>query len=168
MLCIAEHGIRGVRVGDVAARAGVSTALIYYHFSDRAGLLSATLTYINAQFERGTDAPDARTALLSEFADGDPVRQTSIAWNELRASAIFDAALVPAVRSATRRWNASIAAALGADDADSRADAEVLTSLVEGLAARWLSGTITRSRAVELLSRTIESLLDPSTDHTAT
>lgn len=156
--CIAERGIRGVRVTDVAARAGVSTGLIYYHFTDRAGLLSATLDHINAEFERGASGPDARAALLAELADGEAVRQSSIAWNELRASAIFDQTLAPAVSAATGRWNLSIAAALGVGGAD--ADAEILTSLVEGLAARWLSGSISRARAVELLSRAIESLID--------
>ncbi|MYV72610.1 TetR family transcriptional regulator, partial [Streptomyces sp. SID1046] len=32
---IARRGVRGLRVSDLAAEAGVSTALIYYHFKDR-------------------------------------------------------------------------------------------------------------------------------------
>ncbi|MZE52785.1 TetR family transcriptional regulator, partial [Streptomyces sp. SID5770] len=32
---IARRGVRGLRVEELAAEAGVSTALIYYHFKDR-------------------------------------------------------------------------------------------------------------------------------------
>ena len=38
---IASRGVRGLRVNTVAADAGVSTGLLYYHFTDRDGLLSA-------------------------------------------------------------------------------------------------------------------------------
>ena len=44
---IARDGVRGLRVTDVAEEAGVSPGLLYYHFTDRSGLLSATLDYIN-------------------------------------------------------------------------------------------------------------------------
>lgn len=33
---IARNGVRGLRVEELASEAGVSTALIYYHFKDRA------------------------------------------------------------------------------------------------------------------------------------
>ncbi len=44
---IAQRGVRGLRVSDVAEVAGVSPGLLYYHFKDRGGLLAAALTYIN-------------------------------------------------------------------------------------------------------------------------
>ena len=153
---IAASGLRGLRVNDVAAAAGVSSGLIYYHFTDRAGLLAATLDHINTQFARGAGAQDARSALLGELGASKAVRESSIAWNELRASAIFDTELAPAIAATTRSWNDSIAAVLG----DNAADAEILTSLVEGLAARWLSGTISRPHAEVLLTRAIDAILD--------
>jgi TetR/AcrR family transcriptional repressor of bet genes len=153
---IAASGLRGLRVNDVAVTAGVSSGLIYYHFTDRAGLLAATLEHINAEFARGTGAQDTRSALLGELGAGKAVRESSIAWNELRASAIFDPQLAPAIAATTRSWNDSIAEVLGGN----AANAEILTSLVEGLAARWLSGTISRPHAEELLSRAIDSILN--------
>ena len=38
---IARDGVRGLRVEKLAAEAGVSTALIYYHFHDRDGIVPA-------------------------------------------------------------------------------------------------------------------------------
>jgi AcrR family transcriptional regulator len=40
-----ERGIAHLRTRDVAARAGVSEACIYYHFGDRHGLLQAVLEH---------------------------------------------------------------------------------------------------------------------------
>ncbi|MFD9049644.1 TetR/AcrR family transcriptional regulator [Streptomyces zaomyceticus] len=51
---IARRGVRGLRVEELAAEAGVSKALVYYHFEDRAGLLRSTLEFIGARAERYT------------------------------------------------------------------------------------------------------------------
>lgn len=68
---IARSGVRGLRVEQVSAEAGVSTALIYYHFKDRAGLLRRTLEFINRRAIRYTDAAldssDAPLAQLTEM-----------------------------------------------------------------------------------------------------
>lgn len=74
---IARRGVRGLRVGELAAEAGVSTSLIYYHFTDRAGILRRTLEFISdradrytAEREDGSDDPESppdelkRTLLL--------------------------------------------------------------------------------------------------------
>lgn len=52
---IARQGVRGLRVSELAAEAGVSTALAYYHFKDRAGILRRTLEFISDRAERYTD-----------------------------------------------------------------------------------------------------------------
>ncbi|MET8759884.1 helix-turn-helix domain-containing protein [Lentzea sp. NPDC004782] len=44
---IAQDDVRGLRVEKLTAEAGVSTALIYYHFKDRAGILRAALEHVN-------------------------------------------------------------------------------------------------------------------------
>ncbi|MFD7962361.1 TetR/AcrR family transcriptional regulator [Streptomyces zaomyceticus] len=51
---IARRGVRGLRVEELAAEAGVSKALVYYHFEDRAGLLRSTLEFIGDRAERYT------------------------------------------------------------------------------------------------------------------
>ena len=69
---IAEHGVRGLRVAQLSAEAGVSTALIYYHFTDRDGILRAALEYINERAQDYT-TPSAdshpRTQLESMLLD---------------------------------------------------------------------------------------------------
>ena len=101
---IARRGVRGLRVEELAAEAGVSTALIYYHFKHRLGILRATLEFINDRAdsytaERDPDAAplDARgeleQTLLLELQDIPEVRENSTAWGELRATAVFDAEL---------------------------------------------------------------------------
>lgn len=69
---IARNGVRGLRVEELAAEAGVSTALIYYHFKDRAGLVQRTLAFISDRATGYTDeaieavegTEDARAVLL--------------------------------------------------------------------------------------------------------
>jgi AcrR family transcriptional regulator len=46
--CLADDGIDGVRIARVAQRAGVSTALVHYHFATREALLAEAL---EASFE---------------------------------------------------------------------------------------------------------------------
>ncbi|MFC9893625.1 TetR/AcrR family transcriptional regulator [Nocardia sp. NPDC127579] len=172
---IAQDGVRGLRVDKLAAAAGVSTALIYYHFKDRAGILSAALEHVNhrAQTYTEPDGLDGRerieAILLRELQGDEHVRETSIAWGELRASAAFDPGLRAPLRATTEAWSADIealiraardtgACASGVDAADS---AERLTALVEGLSERWHSGSLTLERARELLSGAIALELGP-------
>lgn len=179
---IAIAGVRGLRVNDVAAEAGVSPGLLYYHFTDRAGLMAATLEFIDAGARaHGTNngAPDALHVLLGEIEDNTEVRKNSVAWNELRSVAVFEKDLAGSLAETTHRWNRHTADALAADahgggvsvggvsvggvpvggvpvggdvvSADLAAAAEILTSLVEGLSGRWLSGSISTERARELM-----------------
>ncbi|MET8998613.1 TetR/AcrR family transcriptional regulator [Amycolatopsis sp. Hca4] len=160
---IARNGVRGLRVEEVAAEAGVSTGLIYYHFKDRAGLLAATLDHVNDRAERYTtrtlpESGDPRARLeqrlLLELQDVDEVRETSLAWGELRASAVFEPGLRDRLAAACGLWVAEIAELVAAAGAPAKAEdaAERLTALVEGLSERWLSGTLTLDRARELLA----------------
>ncbi len=168
MRVIAQDGVRGLRVEKLAAEAGVSTALIYYHFKDRSGVLHAALAHINNRALRYTDHAftdaDARTQLeqilLLELQDTDEVRGNSIAWGELRASAVFTHDLREPIDVTTRAWVADVetliregqsAGSVGADVAPADA-AERLTALVEGLSERWHSGSITLVRARQLLT----------------
>ncbi|MER7823246.1 TetR/AcrR family transcriptional regulator [Streptomyces sp. NPDC096097] len=53
---IARRGVRGLRVSDLAVEADVSTALIYYHFKDRTGILRHALAFISDRADRYTGA----------------------------------------------------------------------------------------------------------------
>lgn len=168
--CIARNGVRGLRVQDVAREAGVSPGLLYYHYTDRAGLLAASLAFVNERAARysadpaGADDPRERVRqqLHRELQDRPEVRENSAAWGELRASAIFDDTLRDQLAATTRAWNDTIVAAIGrsaARDVDPHRVAALLTALVEGLSNRWLSGTMTLDEAHRALDDAIEALL---------
>ncbi|MEY9848705.1 AcrR family transcriptional regulator [Streptacidiphilus sp. BW17] len=171
---IARRGVRGLRVGELAAEAGVSTSLIYYHFVDRAGILRRTLEYINDRAdrytaERGAEELDPRAdleqALLLELQDTAEVRENSTAWGELRASAIFEPDLREALAKATLTWIHETAELIGRVRPQGTAPAhaaaaERLTSLLEGLSMRWLSGSLPIEHARRLLAEAIAVELD--------
>lgn len=175
---IAQSGVRGLRVEKLAAEAGISTALIYYHFGSRAGLIRRTLEYVNDRAARYTEqalaSRDPRAQLeqmlLLEIQGTPTVRENSIAWGELRASAVFNDELREQLRDATQAWSADLQAVIklaqDAESADPAIDpsdsADRLTALVEGLSERWLSGSITLERAQHLLAGGITAELGPS------
>ncbi|MFJ1865765.1 TetR/AcrR family transcriptional regulator [Streptomyces sp. NPDC088097] len=171
---IARRGVRGLRVGELAAEAGVSTALIYYHFKDRTGILRHALAFIGDRADRytgtapgagpgadtGTADADPRRllerTLLLEFQDLPEVRENSTAWGELRAHAVFDPELREDLTAAGAAWVEEVAGLLGtlrpaAPAAAVTAAAERLTALLEGLSGRWLSGLAPLEHARELM-----------------
>ncbi|MBN6033879.1 TetR/AcrR family transcriptional regulator [Amycolatopsis sp. 195334CR] len=173
---IAQDGVRGLRVEKLAAEAEVSTALIYYHFKDRAGVLRRALDHVNDRAVRYTEsalsADDPRTRLeqmlLLELQDTDEVRTNSTAWGELRASAVFSDDLRESLRDSTEAWSADTETLIREAQAVGRVSATInpadaaerLTALVEGLSERWLSGSITLPRARELLTGAFTAELD--------
>lgn len=167
---IARRGVRGLRVEEVAAEAGVSAPLLYYHFGSRAGLVRAALEAAGEQAPssalRGEVPPGLtgyeaiESALLAELGDEPAVRENAVVWGEVSASAVFEEELRADVARVTEAWRAEVAAGIRAGiadgsvaagtDADDAAD--MLVSLVDGLCARWLAGTIDRERARRLLA----------------
>ncbi|MFF0479191.1 TetR/AcrR family transcriptional regulator [Streptomyces sp. NPDC004284] len=170
---IARRGVRGLRMEELATEAGVSTALIYYHFKDRAGVLRHTLEFISDRADRYTsdeDGPDGphdalaelEQSLLLEFQDLPEVRENSTAWGELRASAIFEPELRGDLARATLTWIHDVADLLGrirpsAPAPALTAAAERLTGLLEGLSSRWLSGALPLDHARELVKEAVSA-----------
>ncbi|MFF2081194.1 TetR/AcrR family transcriptional regulator [Kitasatospora sp. NPDC058162] len=170
---IARRGVRGLRVEELAAEAGVSTALIYYHFKDRTGILRSTLEFISDRAEgyttdRSDDAPpptareELEQTLLLELQDTVTVRENSTAWGELRASAVFDETLREDLARATRLWVQETAGLLGVIRPTASAmalagAAERLTALLEGLSTRWLSGSLPVTHARALMAEAIDT-----------
>ncbi|MFE7267313.1 TetR/AcrR family transcriptional regulator [Streptomyces sp. NPDC057592] len=168
---IARRGVRGLRMEELAAEAGVSIALIYYHFKDRAGTLRHTLEFISDRAERYTSDVDGAArpygaheeleqSLLLEFQNLPEVRENSTVWGELRASAIFEPELRGDLARASLAWIHDVADLLGqvrptAPAPDLTASAERLTALLEGLSTRWLSGALSLTHARELTSEAI-------------
>lgn len=169
---IAERGVRGMRVQEVAANAGVSVTLLYHYFGSREGLLEAALFAVSEQAERygGQAASTASTAreelvarLVGELRGTDEVRTNSAAWGELRWASVFDQRLRAAVHKLTAEWVDDIADLIGkvireeksSAEIDVQAAAERLVALVEGLSGRWLTGAVPLERLQALLTDAI-------------
>jgi AcrR family transcriptional regulator len=165
---IARRGVRGLRVEEVAADAGVAVSLLYYHFGTRQGLVRAALDHANERAVAATGGGSGfdvvARMLRSELADDRDTRVTSIVWGEVSASAVFEPDLREQLAAATATWVELLAERLRDGQADGSiraqldavAAAERLTALVEGLTGRWLSGVLARARAVQLLDEALE------------
>jgi AcrR family transcriptional regulator len=167
---IAENGIRGLRLEDVAARAEVALSLIYYHFGNRIDLLRATFQFVDENSSSTIlSSPGAGSAyarieagLLGEF-DGPRARSNAVVWSELTSYSVFEPRMRAEIETTNETWVAKIEALVGAGredgsirgDATPRDEAEILTSLLDGLISRWISGSLTGARARELLRATI-------------
>ena len=174
---IARRGIRGLRVEDVAAEAGVSAPLLYYHFGNRSGLVKAALEHASERapstaLRRPSDRSGheaVAAALEAELGDDPGVRDNAVVWGEASASAVFESELRADVKHVTDSWCATVADAIreGIEDGSIRSDidpgetAELLITLVDGLCARWLAGTMSRARARALLRDAVRQALAP-------
>jgi AcrR family transcriptional regulator len=172
---IAEHGVRGLRVSDIARVAGVSSGLLYYHFKDRDGLLAAALTYINDQARSyrqaasgsGVSRAQLIEHILGEIQDSAAVVENSLVWNELRASAVYEEPMREPLARTSEEWTRETAAAIRAaqdigevsETVDADNIALVLNALTEGLASRWLSQELTAAEARAHLRATAELML---------
>jgi AcrR family transcriptional regulator len=150
---IARRGVRGLRVEQVAAEAGVAVSLIYYYFGNRNGLVRATLDHANERAAARGAAGGAEAMLLAELDES--AHDTSVVWGEVLASAVFEPALRDGLRDANATWSDRVARAIDGGSPAARESAERLTALVDGLSARWLAGVLTRERARELLAGAI-------------
>jgi AcrR family transcriptional regulator len=172
---IALRGTRGMRIEEVAKAAGVSPALLYHHFTDRSGLLTAALQHIgdraNVYTEpKGATARDKLINLLTSEVQDDPtVRTNSAAWGELRDSAIFDESLRPTLEAQTLRWIDDITSLVKAGQRDGSISTHMkpsnvgirLSALVEGLSSRWLVGLLTTRETRRHIAESAQSLLGP-------
>jgi len=170
---IARTGTRGMRVDAIAKRAGVSVALIYHHFADRAGLLDAALRHVGDRADAYTDTAVGNgrervlAMVLGEVQDDALVRTNSAAWGELRDAATFEPALRPVLQELTERWVHDLTAVISegqsdgsiASSATPEATAVQLTALVEGLSSRWLTGLLSTTDARRHLVSATDALL---------
>ena len=154
---IARRGVRGLRVEQVASEAGVAVSLIYYYFGNRNGLVRATLDHANERATTIAAGDSVEAMLMAELEEGS--HDTSVVWNEVLASAVFEPALRDGLVAASRTWSDAVAQSIDGGSPAAREIADRLTALVDGLSARWLAGVITRERARELLAGAIAAEL---------
>jgi AcrR family transcriptional regulator len=169
--------VRGLKVEHVAAEAGVSPALLYYHFDNRSDLIRAALERAaqNASV-KSIDAGDGlsgfarvEATLCAEFSDDETVRDNAAVWSEVNASAVFDPSLREDLHAANQTWREALAECICAGQADGsiRADvdpqeaAAILASLVDGLCSRWLAGSLSPDEARALLRKALTDIFSP-------
>ena len=171
---IAQKGVRGLRIEEVASDAGVAPSLIYYHFGDRATLLRSALEYVGekaATYTETNHTGSGRDAvvdsLVAEIQDTSEIRENSAAWGEFRDFAVFEESLRPALFSASQRWIDDVARLVrrGQEDGSIASDlapesaGQQLTAVTEGLSTRWLAGVLSTEQARADLRDAIERFL---------
>ncbi len=169
---IARDGVDGLRMAAVAQEAGVSSALLHYHFATREELIRQAFVL---QDQRATETAEARLAgvvdplerirlLLAEQLSDDPgIRDGWILWGELQRLAIFNDDLRDAVVERSLRWIGMVAEEIGDAQAAGRVDRSLdaaesalrLTAFVDGIGEQVLIGSVPRAEAQRLLDRVI-------------
>lgn len=180
---IAERGLAGLSMTAVARRAGVTPALLYYHFGNRGALIRGALHHaadrgpsLNLLQARdrqsGLDA--MRAALLAEFDDDSGVRDLNVIWNDVGALAAIDPGVRGDLAEVTAAWNDAVAVGIlrGMADGSIRRGLEpvvaagILTALVEGLSQQWLARVITLAEARALVDDALVRMLVNGPDRT--
>jgi len=176
---IAERGIGGARIAQIANAAGVSTALVHYHFRTREVLLAETLDYAfdlaaavrlrpagDNDGGGGSAAHRLADVIEQSLPTTDPGRREWQLWAELWLGAARDPSLRPIAAQMYARYRTWIAAAIAEGIAagqfapvDPGDTADVAMALIDGLGLRVLLGDpsmpldLARERIGEVLAR---------------
>ncbi len=170
---IAERGVAGTRIADVAERCGVSPPALLYWFDSKEQLLAEALTADDDRFYEelaarvdGTAAPGERMVALIEAATENA--EDFALWMELWTWALRDADLRAARERFDSRWRAAIEAIVvdgvaagefGATDPPLAALA--IAALIDGLSAQAALGDpeVSNPRLTETVLASAEQLL---------
>ncbi|ABG31624.1 transcriptional regulator BetI [Roseobacter denitrificans] len=155
---IAEIGARGsldVTVGQIAKRAGMSTALAHHYFGGKDQIFLAAMQQIlrdfGAEVRRGLRAaptPRARVEALidASFAPSCFTPSTISAWMTLYASAATNPDTLRLLRVYQQRLHSNLIHALRPISSDPVAHAEVIAALIDGL---YLRAALSRSKSAD-------------------
>ncbi len=145
---IASDGIDDVRIARIAMDAGVSTALVHYHFATREALLAEALEY---SFEHAGDARTTATATGDRLRDmidqclplPGELERDWVLWVELWLRAVRHPELRPTAAKLYARMNDWLRAAIEEGDfgdVDAAAVADRTLALIDGFGVRALLG----------------------------
>jgi len=154
---IASEGIEEVRIARIAMDAGVSTALVHYHFETREALLAEALEYSFEQagdLRIGEEAPPgaSHAVRLARMVDqclplDESLERDWVLWVELWLRAVRHPELRPTAEELYRRmrdWFAAEIAAGVRDGEFARCDPEEVAdralALIDGFGVRALLG----------------------------
>ncbi|WP_077801595.1 TetR/AcrR family transcriptional regulator [Streptomyces sp. JHA26] len=161
---ISARGVAALRVADVAAALGVSSALVLYHFSTKEKLVAAAFSHaaeddlarLRALLGRRTSALRRLRAAVRWYAPTGQAKGWRL-WVEGWAASLREPALREVTRELDREWKAAIAEVIAEGAAagefpcpDPDGAALRLTALLDGLAVQLTSygGTVSRARAL--------------------
>ncbi len=141
---IAADGIDGVRIARIAMDAGVSTALVHYHFETREALLAEALAH---SFDRAGDTRTEGPQRLRDMIDqclplpGEQ-EQDWVLWVELWLRAVRHPELRPTAAKLYERMHAWFKEAIEEEfpDADPDVLADHILALIDGYGVRALLG----------------------------
>ncbi|MEM6886843.1 MAG: transcriptional regulator BetI [Pseudomonadota bacterium] len=149
---IAEIGARGsldVTVGQIAKRAGMSTALAHHYFGGKEQIFIAAMRRILRDFGqevvralRAADRPAdrARAIIEASFAPSCFTPATISAWTTLYASAQTSPQTLRLLRLYQRRLGSNLTSALRPLSDQPAEDARTLAALIDGLYLRAALG----------------------------
>ncbi|PPK94624.1 AcrR family transcriptional regulator [Kineococcus xinjiangensis] len=143
---VADRGLEGVSIRQVADRAGVSIGAVQHHFPTKNALLLAAMEHVSTRFraelqQRLSAAPSPGgalriLALLLAGADGAP-RASTVVWLSFAAHAAVDEQVAEVHRrewASLERFLADLVAAGAPHRTDPAGDAAALLALLDGLA----------------------------------
>ena len=169
---LAEDGVDGVRIPDVAARAGVSRPIVYKHFSNRQDILIGILEdfgeSLRARFEEvlgpNPESMDIKPALRAVIESTcDVLEDKGIgAWNLLSstgpdpdiekiAARVRDSILTP--------WVPKIGEVTGSSGNQVKSLSQMTAACARTILGMWLEGNLDRQEAVTTLMRATTALL---------
>jgi AcrR family transcriptional regulator len=173
---IAQRGIGGARIAQIARAAGVSTALVHYHFRTREALLAAALDHAfdltsdvrvrppDVNGDGGSAARRLADVVERSLPSTEPVRGVWLLWAELWLGAARDPDLRPIAAQLYARYRsrmrASIAEGIAAGDfadVDAGTTADLAMALIDGVGLRVLTAdpSMPLADARELIGRVL-------------
>lgn len=166
---IAEIGARGslnVTVGQIAKRAGMSSALAHHYFGGKDQIFLAAMQQILRDFGsevrrvlHASKTPHARAAALIEasFAPSCFAPATISAWMTLYAQAQTHPETLRLLQLYQRRLHSNLVHALRPISSDPQAHADMLAALIDGL---YLRAALSKSKSAKGARDTALAALD--------
>lgn len=177
----ARHGYETVRIADIAEAAGVSNASIHYYFDGKSDLFDATLDYsVKLAFDRQIawldeiPSPHRRLERLLELQS--PIGRTSRSewsiWLQTWARLGLEDAHASDYPAHYERWAHTVRSTIEAGQSagvfrpgDSESMADELTSLLDGLGVKVLTGIMDVATFRRRLSTYLKrAIINPNPD----
>ena len=170
------HGYTRVRISDIAESAGVSSTSVLYYFKTKAALLfeclqhAATLRgehHASILEGRGTGAEKLHALALAHLPDHAESQRPWVAWLQYSGTQRTDDSVQDLVRSTSQRWYADLTAWVNTGQhngwlAEDPHLAATLTTLLDGLGLRVISGITTVEHAKTIVKSFLEDhLIEP-------